>query len=99
MLKENLQHRSFQHNPQKSIAAEHITPALLPLIAIVEAGHGEWIGLQYVPHDPHNPLVLFNHPFLKTTLALPLHDLTAEAVRQRLREKLHEWARDSRCSY
>jgi hypothetical protein len=54
--------------------------------SIVAAGGGSYVGvLQEIP-DKMESLVLFNSPWTKTTLAIPISHLTAEAVRKHLAE-------------
>ena len=46
----------------------------------VEAGGGQWVGMQDTFVPGQEPLVLFNSPTSKTTLALPVSLCTADNV-------------------
>jgi hypothetical protein len=54
------------------------------LHAIVTEGGGTWVGLQDTFQDGQEPLVLFNSPTSKSTLALPLSLLTPSNVRGKI---------------
>jgi len=51
---------------------------------IVSAGGGQWVGLQDTFLPGREPLVLFNSPTSKTTLALPVNLLTEDNVRGKI---------------
>ena len=51
---------------------------------IVSAGGGQWVGLQDTFLPDREPLVLFNSPTSKTTLALPVNLLTEDNVRGKI---------------
>ena len=51
---------------------------------IVSAGGGQWVGLQGTFLPDREPLVLFNSPTSKTTLALPVNLLTEDNVRGKI---------------
>lgn len=51
---------------------------------IVRAGGGEWVGLQDTFLLDREPLVLFNSPTSKTTLALPVSLCTVDNVRGKI---------------
>jgi len=54
--------------------------------SIVAAGGGSYVGvLKEIPNKMES-LVLFNSPRTRTTLAIPISHLTAEAVREHLAE-------------
>jgi hypothetical protein len=53
------------------------------LRAIVTEGGGTWVGLQDTLNEDE-PLVLFNSPTSKSTLALPLSLTTADNVRGKI---------------
>jgi hypothetical protein len=50
----------------------------------VEAGGGQWVGLQDTFELLSEPLVLFNSPTSKSTLALPVSLCTADNVRGKI---------------
>jgi hypothetical protein len=53
------------------------------LRSLVIAGGGVWVGVQEAV-DPDNTLVLFNSPFHKSTLAVPLKSITVDAVQNKI---------------
>jgi hypothetical protein len=53
------------------------------LRAIVIAGGGTWVGLQDTLNEDE-PLVLFNSPTSKSTLALPLSLLSSDNIRGKI---------------
>ena len=54
------------------------------LRAIVSGGGGIWVGQQDTFMPDREPLVLFNSPTSKTTLALPVSLLTVNNVRGKI---------------
>ena len=54
------------------------------LRAIVSEGGGIWVGQQDTFMPDREPLVLFNSPTSKTTLALPVSLLTVDNVRGKI---------------
>ena len=54
--------------------------------SIVAAGGGSYVGVLKEITDKMESLVLFNSPQTRTTLAIPISRLTAEAVREHLAE-------------
>jgi hypothetical protein len=54
--------------------------------SIVEAGGGRFIGVLKKVPEKSEALVLFISPKTKSTLAIPISQLTAEAVREQLAE-------------
>jgi hypothetical protein len=54
--------------------------------SIVAAGGGSYVGVLKEIPDKMESLVLFNSPRTRTTLAIPISHLTAEAVREHLAE-------------
>jgi hypothetical protein len=54
--------------------------------SIVAAGGGSYVGVLKEIPDKMESLVLFNSPRARTTLAIPISHLTAEAVREHLAE-------------
>jgi hypothetical protein len=70
-------------------SASVIAAANIALAAICEAGGGIFVGVQENPYG--SDLVLVTHRIIRTTLAVPIHDLTIERVRERLREKSRQW--------
>jgi hypothetical protein len=54
--------------------------------SIVVAGGGKYVGVLKEIPDKMESLVLFNSPRTRTTLAIPISHLTAEAVREHLAE-------------
>ena len=59
--------------------------------AVVDGG-GIWVGIQECEGFPYN-LVLFNSPTTGSTLALKTSEITAEAVRERIKtsdKKFHQ---------
>ena len=54
------------------------------LQAIVEAGGGQWVGLQDTFVVGAEPLILFNSPTSKSTLALPVSLCTVANVRGKI---------------
>lgn len=54
------------------------------LLRTVEAGGGQWVGLQDTFLPDREPLVLFNSPTSKTTLALPVSLCTVDNVRGKI---------------
>jgi hypothetical protein len=54
--------------------------------SIVAAGGGSYVGVLKEIADKMESLVLFNSPRTRTTLAIPISHLTAEAVREHLAE-------------
>ena len=57
------------------------------LARLVAAGGGEWVGIQHL--KGHEDLILFNTPS-GTTLSLPVGQVTAEAVAQRIKDSREE---------
>lgn len=51
------------------------------VVRIVEVGGGQFVGFQ---PGPHGYLVLFRDPFVHTTLAAPICELTADQVREKI---------------
>jgi hypothetical protein len=51
---------------------------------IVAQGGGQWVGLQDTFLPDREPLVLFNSPTSKTTLALPVGLMTVDNVRGKI---------------
>jgi hypothetical protein len=54
------------------------------LKACVQAGGGVWVGIQESFKDVDESLVLFNSPFTKSTLALPVSEVSVEAVMDKI---------------
>jgi hypothetical protein len=54
--------------------------------SIVAAGGGSYVGVLKEIPDKMESLVLFDSPRTRTTLAIPISELTAEAVREHLAE-------------
>ena len=50
----------------------------------MEAGGGAWVGLQDTFIEGREPMVLFNSPTSKSTLALPMSLLTPDNVRGKI---------------
>jgi hypothetical protein len=54
--------------------------------SVVAAGGGSYVGVLKEIPDKMESLVLFNSPRTRTTLAIPISHLTAEAVSEHLAE-------------
>jgi hypothetical protein len=76
-----------------ALGSASVIAANIALAAICEAGGGIFAGVQSNPYG--SDFVLVTHRIIRTTLAVPIHDLTIERVRERLREKSRQWKQAS----